>query len=69
MLKGLAMLQIPDLVFSPSLDDGVPDGLLEVVDALVTDIFRQASKIRRLATHKDQTDYQVLSTSLPMRVR
>jgi len=45
-------LQAPDLVYRPSLDskdDG--DSFYELIDGLVDDIYRQSSKVARLATH------------------
>ena len=47
------------MVFKPSLDYGVADGFFDLVDSLVGDIYKQASKIPRLAVHIDQENYQV----------
>ena len=51
--------QAPDMLFRPPLDVGVPDGLYDLVDELVGDVYKQASKINRLAAHSEQEHYQV----------
>lgn len=51
-------LQVPYMVFSPSLDFGVPDGFYDLVDGLVGDIYKQAALIPRLAEHNGQQHYQ-----------
>ena len=52
-------LQVPEMVFLPSLDYGVADGFYDLVDGLVGDIYKQASLIGRLAGHSGQDHYQV----------
>ena len=52
-------LQVPDMVFNPSLDYGMADGFYDLIDGLVGDIYKQASKINRLAAHSGQDHYQV----------
>ena len=47
------------MVFRPSLDVGVPDGFYDLIDGLVGDVYKQASKINRLAAHSGQEHYQV----------
>lgn len=47
------------MVFRPSLDVGVPDGFYDLIDGLVGDVYKQASKISRLAAHSGQEHYQV----------
>ena len=54
-------LQVPDMVFNPSLGFGVADGFYDLIDGLVGDIYKQASKITRLAAHCGQEHYQVCS--------
>lgn len=51
-------LQVPEMVFLPSLDYGVADGFYDLVDGLVGDVYKQASLIRRLAAHSGQEHYQ-----------
>lgn len=55
----LLMLQVPEMVFMPSLDFNVPYGFYDLVDGLVGDIYRQSSLIPRLASHSGQEHYQV----------
>jgi dynein heavy chain len=51
-------LQVPEMVFIPSLDYGVADGFYDLVDGLVGDIYKQAFLIPRLAAHSGQENYQ-----------
>lgn len=51
-------LQVPEMVFNPSLD-GVADGFYDLIDGLVGDIYKQSSKVKRLAAHSGQDHYQV----------
>ncbi|XP_033840356.1 dynein heavy chain 9, axonemal isoform X2 [Periophthalmus magnuspinnatus] len=51
-------LKVPDLVFSPSMDYGAADGLLERVEGLITDIFRMSSLVPRVAQHCSVPHYQ-----------
>jgi dynein heavy chain len=55
-------LQVPEMVFLPSLDYGVADGFYDLVDGLVGDIYKQSSLIPRLAKHSGQEHYQVCCT-------
>lgn len=52
-------LQVPEMVFMPSLDYGVADGFYDLVDGLVGDIYKQSSLVPRLAAHSGQEHYQV----------
>jgi dynein heavy chain len=54
-------LQVPEMIFAPSLDFGVADGFYDIIDGLIGDIYKQASKIKRLASHSGQEHYQVLT--------
>lgn len=51
-------LQVPEMIFTPSLDLGTSDGFYDLIEGLVNDIYSQASKINRLATHNGQDHYQ-----------
>ena len=59
LFEALLELQVPEMVFNPSLDYGVADGFYDLIDGLVGDIYKQASKISRLAAHSGQEHYQV----------
>jgi len=50
-------------VYIPSLESGVADGIYDIIDGIVGDIYKQASMIQRLATHSGQEHYQVSSCS------
>lgn len=56
---GVYMLQGTELLFNPSLDYGAADGFYDIVDGLCGEIFKQSSKIDRVAKHGDQEHYQV----------
>lgn len=62
LFAALMELNVPDMVFNPSLDYGVADGFYDLVDGLVGDIYKQASFVPRLATHSGQEHYQVRDT-------
>ncbi|UJR10317.1 hypothetical protein I4U23_014523 [Adineta vaga] len=47
-----------DLRFNPSLDFGSANGLYDIVDTLIGNIFRQAAMLPRLAEHSGQKHYQ-----------
>ena len=46
-------------MYIPSLESGVADGIYDIIDGIVGDIYKQASMIKRLATHSGQDHYQV----------
>ena len=58
LFEALLELQAPEMMFNPSLDYGVADGFYDLIDSLVGDIYKQASKIHRLAAHSGQAHYQ-----------
>ena len=47
------------MVFNPSLDYGASDGFYDLVEMLVSDIYKMASLVKRLAEHNDVEHYQV----------
>ncbi|XP_071954573.1 dynein beta chain, ciliary-like [Antedon mediterranea] len=51
-------LQVPDMVFQPSLDYGIADGFYDLVEMLVSDIYKMASLVKRLAEHSGSEHYQ-----------
>ncbi|CAH2292037.1 dynein heavy chain 9, axonemal [Pelobates cultripes] len=51
-------LVIPDLVFRPSLDLGASDGLYDIIEGLINDIYRISSLVPRLAEHSTFPHYQ-----------
>lgn len=53
-------LQVPDMVFTPSLEFGVKGSFSELVDSLITDVFRMSSLMPRLAQHSPFPHYLVL---------
>ncbi|XP_008276610.1 dynein axonemal heavy chain 9 [Stegastes partitus] len=51
-------LQVPDMVFTPSLDFGAGDSFFELVESLINDVFRISSLVPRLAQHSSVPHYQ-----------
>ena len=47
------------MVFSPSLELGAGDGLYELVEGLVNDVYKTSTLIARLAQHSALPHYQV----------
>ncbi|XP_058415682.1 dynein axonemal heavy chain 9 [Diceros bicornis minor] len=52
-------LAIPELVFYPSLESGVKGGFYDIVEGLVTSIFRISSLVPRLSAQNGSPHYQV----------
>uniref|UniRef100_A0AAR2IP24 Dynein heavy chain 9, axonemal n=1 Tax=Pygocentrus nattereri TaxID=42514 RepID=A0AAR2IP24_PYGNA len=44
-------LQVPELVFHPSLEFGASDGFFDLVESLINDVYRISSLVPRLAEH------------------
>uniref|UniRef100_A0A8D1TE77 AAA+ ATPase domain-containing protein n=1 Tax=Sus scrofa TaxID=9823 RepID=A0A8D1TE77_PIG len=51
-------LAIPESVFCPSLESGAKGGLYDIVDGLVTSVFRVSSLVPRLSPQSDSPHYQ-----------
>lgn len=58
-------LAIPELVFSPSLESGLEGSFYDMVEGLVTSIFRIASLVPRLSPQNSAPHYQVLDLKPP----
>ena len=59
LLEARLELQVPEIIFSPSIDQDAVDGFFSLVEGLADDIFKGAALIPRLAIHNDQENYQV----------
>ena len=57
LMEAKLELQVPDTIFNPSLDPDSSDGFLFIFEGLVDDIFKVASLVPRVATHKGPDDY------------
>lgn len=53
-------LEVPDIVFHPSLEDRAADGFYDLVEGLINDIYRISSLVPRLAEYNNVPHYQVL---------
>ncbi|CAG5911397.1 unnamed protein product [Menidia menidia] len=51
-------LRVPDMVFTPSLEFGARDSFFEIVESLISDVFKMASLVPRLAKHSPFPHYQ-----------
>ncbi|XP_063817028.1 dynein axonemal heavy chain 9 isoform X3 [Pseudophryne corroboree] len=51
-------LVIPDMVFRPSLDLGSSDGLYDIIEGLINDIYRISSLVPRLSQNNTFPNYQ-----------
>lgn len=45
-------LQAPDMVFIPSLDNGVSGGFFEIIENILNDVYNQSGLVERIASHK-----------------
>lgn len=48
-----------DLRFNPTLEFGSTEGLYDIIDTIIDNIFRQAAMLSRLAEDPEQENYQV----------
>ncbi len=55
------LLQIPEIVFYPSLEFSASDGFHDLVESLINSIFRISALVPRLSEHSGFPHYQVLS--------
>ncbi|MGH0123010.1 UNVERIFIED_CONTAM: hypothetical protein FKN15_017133 [Acipenser sinensis] len=53
-------LHVPDMVFKPSLELGASDGLYDLVEGIINDIYRMSSLVLRLAEHSSFPHYQTV---------
>uniref|UniRef100_A0A8C0E5M4 Dynein axonemal heavy chain 9 n=1 Tax=Balaenoptera musculus TaxID=9771 RepID=A0A8C0E5M4_BALMU len=58
-------LAIPELVFCPSLEPGVKGGFYDIVEGLITSIFRISSLVPRLSPQNGSPHYQVDLEAMP----
>uniref|UniRef100_A0A4W3JPZ5 Dynein axonemal heavy chain 11 n=1 Tax=Callorhinchus milii TaxID=7868 RepID=A0A4W3JPZ5_CALMI len=52
------ILSAPEIVFKPSLDKDSADGFYDLVEGLLSDIYKMAAQIKRLAGHLEMDNYQ-----------
>ncbi|KAK7113097.1 dynein beta chain, ciliary-like [Littorina saxatilis] len=58
LFKTKMELQVPEIVFIPSLEPRSVDGFYALIDSLVGDVYKQASCIVRLSKHSGLLHYQ-----------
>lgn len=54
------ILNTPEIVFKPSLDKDAADGFYDLVEGLVSDIYKMSAQIKRVADHLHMDNYQVI---------
>ena len=52
-------LQVPNMVFQPSLLEAAPDGFLKLFEGLLDDVYKMSSLVPRVAPHTGHPNYQV----------
>ncbi|XP_078394996.1 dynein axonemal heavy chain 11-like [Cetorhinus maximus] len=52
------ILSIPEIVFKPSLDKDAADGFYDLVEELISDIYKMAALVKRVADHLEIDNYQ-----------
>ncbi|XP_076826869.1 dynein axonemal heavy chain 11 [Brachyhypopomus gauderio] len=58
ILEAQMLLSGSEIVFRPSLDNDAGDGLYEMVEGLLGDVFKLSAQVSRVASHLDLKDYQ-----------
>lgn len=54
-------LDVPDIIFCPSLDFGASNNFSVLFESMINDVYRVASLMSRVAEHCSSPHYQVLS--------
>ncbi|RDD42081.1 Dynein beta chain, ciliary [Trichoplax sp. H2] len=58
LLEARLDLSAPDMIFTPPLDIGAHNSFYDLVESLLSDVYRQASLVSRLAKHNGMDHYQ-----------
>nr|XP_055065627.1 dynein axonemal heavy chain 11 isoform X2 [Misgurnus anguillicaudatus] len=58
LFEAQMLLTGSEITFRPSLDRDVGDGLYELVEELLGDVFKMSTQVKRLAAHLGMEDYQ-----------
>ncbi|XP_032902051.1 dynein heavy chain 11, axonemal [Amblyraja radiata] len=59
------ILNTPEIVFKPSLDKDAADGFYDLVEGLVSDIYKMSAQIKRVADHLHMDNYQIDMEDIP----
>ena len=60
LFEAQLQLKPPEILFTPSLNYGDPDGFYEQIEGLIGSVYKQGSLIPRIASHIGQENYQVI---------
>lgn len=60
LFEAQLVLSSPGIVFLPSLEQDAGDGLYELIEGLIGDIFKTSRNVNRVAAHLGMESYQVL---------
>lgn len=63
------VLSSSEMVFVPSLEQDAGDGLYELIEGLIGDIFKTSINVSRVATHLSMESYQVLYLMLKLTLK
>ncbi|KAA0703060.1 Dynein beta chain, ciliary [Triplophysa tibetana] len=58
LFEAQMLLMGSEITFRPSLDRDVGDGLYELVEGLLGDVFKMSAQVKRVAAHVGMDDYQ-----------
>lgn len=63
LFEAQLILEVPDMVFIPSLAFGESENFFDLVESLISDVFRVSSLVPRLSQHSSFPHYQVIDVS------
>nr|XP_015213314.1 PREDICTED: dynein heavy chain 11, axonemal [Lepisosteus oculatus] len=58
LFEAQIILRAPEITFQPSLDKDAADGFYDLVDELLSDVFKVSAQVKRVAGHLGMEDYQ-----------
>lgn len=65
LFESQMLLMGSEITFKPSLDRDGGDGLYELVEQLLGDVFKMSAQVKRVAPHLNVEDYQVNLQRIP----
>lgn len=69
LFEAQLVLSSSEMVFVPSLEQDAGDGLYELIEGLIGDIFKTSINVSRVATHLSMESYQVLYLMLKLTLK
>lgn len=68
LFEAQMLLMGSEITFRPSLDRDAGDGLYELVEEILGDVFKMSAHVKRVAAHLGMKDYQVIKTRVNFRI-